>query len=194
MAACDLLLENLDASCPALNKMGGVRKKIYYVPTEDIASTTIDPVTGNITAITLKSGKQLYYIEGKKFRHNAATELAVSENGPRLINQTVNLRAFIETQKDKDAVQAVMMLDAVTVILPLNSGKVEMYGYSTNGESIGLAVTAGGGGTGTVMGDDTSIGVTFSGPEHNLPVDVQIGDDFADTIAALDALVTTPTP
>lgn len=189
MAACDLLLENINASCFALNKMGGVRKKIYFVPTEDIASAPIDATDGTISGITLNPGKQLYYIEGKKFRNNGTVELQVNENGPRLFLQSVNLRAFTETQKDKEAVETIMQLDAVTLFVPLNSGKVEVYGFSKNGNSQGLSVTAGGGGTGTVMGDDSSVGITFSGPEHNFPVDILIGDDLADTVAALEAML-----
>lgn len=194
MANCEIFLNNIDASCNALNKMGGARKKLYYVPTEDIDSVTFDPVDKHITAITLKADKKLYYIEGKKFRNNSTYELQVNENGPRLILQTVNVRAFYETQLEREAVENVMKLDAVTVILPLNDGTVDMFGYSKDQDSIGLSVTAGGGGSGTAMGDDTSIGITFSGPEHNLPIQVLIGADFADTIAALDALVTPPTP
>lgn len=194
MANCEIFLNNIDASCAALNKMGGVRKKLYYVPTEYIDSVTIDPTGKHITGITLKTGKTLFYIEGKKFRNNTTYELQVNENGPRLILQTVNARAFYETQADREAIENVLKLDAVTVIVPLNDGTIDMFGYSKNEESLGLSVTAGGGGSGTAMGDDTSIGITFSGPEHNLPIQVLIGTDFADTIAALDALVTPPAP
>jgi hypothetical protein len=192
MADCnsDALLGNIDADCDAVKRMGGVKATQYATRLANIDGVTIDPITKNITAITLKAGAKFLRLEGRKFRNTAGTELAVSDNGPRLRNQSVSFRAFVKTAVQRNAVDALLDQEDMVLFSPTNGGKVKVYGYSLPpNESTGLSVTAGSESDGTAIADDTSLGITFSGSEYNLPPIFEVATGYADSIEYLEGLV-----
>lgn len=193
MADCnsDALLGNILSDCDAVKRMGGVKATIYATRLANITGVTIDATTKNITAFTLEVGAKFLSLEGRKFRNTAGTELAVAENGPRLRNQTASFRAFVKTQLQRNAVDALMDQEEMVLFVPTNGGKIKVYGYSLPpNESTGLAVTAGTESDGTAIADDTSLLITFSGSEANLPPIFEVATGYADSIEYLEALVT----
>jgi hypothetical protein len=192
MADCnsDALLGNIDADCDAVKRMGGVKSVLYAVRLANIESVTIDNATKNITGVTLKAGAKFLRLEGRKFRNTAGTELGVSDNGPRLRNQTVSARFFVKTQLQRDLVNALWDQEDMVLFVPTNGGVVKVYGYSLPpNESSGLSVSGGGESDGTAMADDTSLLTTFTGSEYNLPPIFEVAAGYADTIEYLDDLV-----
>lgn len=193
MADCnsDALLGNILSDCDAVKQPGGVKATIYATRLANITGVTIDATTKNITAFTLEVGAKFLSLEGRKFKNSGNTELAVSDNGPRLRNQTVEFRAFIKTQLQMNVVDALWDQEEMVLFVPTNGGKIKVYGYSLPpNESSGLAVTAGSQSTGVAIVDDSSIGITFSGSESNLPPIFEVATGYAASIEYLEALVT----
>lgn len=192
MADCnsDALLGNILSDCDAVKRMGGLKSGLYGTRLANIDGITIDATTKNITAITLKAGAKFLKLEGRKFRNTAGTELAVSDNGPRLRNQSLSFRAFIKTQLQRNAADAMLDQEDMVIFAPTNGGQIKVYGYSLPpNESSGLAVTAGSESDGTAMADDTSLLITFTGAEYNLPPIFEVATGYADSIEYLEALV-----
>lgn len=193
MADCnsDALLGNILSDCDAVKRMGGLKATLYATRLANIDGVTIDATTKNITAITLKVGAKFLSLEGRKFRNTGGTELAVSDNGPRLRNQNLSFRAFIKSQLQRNAADAMLDQEDMVLFAPTNGGQIKVYGYSLPpNESSGLAVTAGAESDGTAMADDTSLLITFSGAEYNLPPIFEVATGYADSIEYLEALVT----
>lgn len=193
MADCnsDALLGNILPDCDAIKRMGGVKAAIYATRLANISGVTVDATTKNLTAVTLETGAKFLKLEGRKFRNTAGTELAVSDNGPTLRNQSVTFRAFVKTALQRNAVDALWDQEDLVVFVPTNGGQIKVYGYSLPpNESSGLAVTAGSETDGTAITDDTSLLVTFSGAEYNLPPIFEVATGYADSVDYLEALVT----
>lgn len=186
----DALLGNLEANCDAVKRMGGVKSTIYATRLANIDGVTVDATTQNLTAVTLKAGAKFLRLEGRKFRNTAGTELAVSDNGPRLRNQSASLRLFMKTQLQRNIADALLDQEDMVLFVPTNGGQIKVYGYSLPpNESSGLAVTAGSESDGTAIADDTSLLITFSGAEYNLPPLFEVATGYADSIDYLEALV-----
>lgn len=193
MADCnsDALLGNIDSNCDAVKRMGGVKSTIYATRLANITGATVDATTKNITAVTLGVGAKMLRLEGRKFRNTAGTELAVSDNGPRLRNQSVTFQAFIKTALQRNAVDALLDQEDMVLFVPTNGGQIKVYGYSLPpNESSGLAVTAGSETDGTAIADNTSFGITFTGSEYNIPPIFEVATGYTDSIEYLEALVT----
>jgi hypothetical protein len=188
MSNCNLLLKSLNPSCLSFKKAGGLKKEVYVGFIQDIASTTLNPTTGEIATLTLKGAAKIHKFTGMKFRNTAGASLQVSENGPRLRNHTVTMQLFHTTQNERNVMDSLLDASEAFVVVPLQSGKVKIYGYNPTAESHGLEVTQAEESDGTKLEDSTSMTLTFAGAETALPFYLQIGQDYPATIAALDAL------
>jgi hypothetical protein len=192
MADCnsDALLANITADCDAVKRAGGVKATIYATRLGNIAGMPVDATTGNLETLTLESGAKFLKLEGRKFKNTAGTTFSKAENGPSLRTQSATFRAFVKTQAQREAVDALLDQEDLVLFVPTNGGVVKVYGYSLNGDSNGMAATEGGESDGTALADDTSFAITFTGAETNLPPIYEEAGGFVATLDYLDALVT----
>lgn len=196
MADCndDSLLANITADCDAVKRPGGVKATIYATRLASIASMVVDATTKNLMTLTLEAGAKFLKLEGRKFKNTAGTEFAKSENGPSLRTQSATFVAFVNTQIQRNAIDAMLEVEDLVIFVPTNGSKVKVYGYSLPpNDSTGLAATAATETDGTAMADATSLSITFTGAEMNLPPIYQESAGFQATIDYLEAL-TTPAP
>lgn len=191
MADCndDSLLDNIYADCDAVKRAGGVKATIYATRVGNIAGMVVDPVTGNLNTLILKTDAKFLKLEGRKFKNTAGTTYAKAENGPNLRNQSATFVAFVKTQLQRNAVDALLELEDLVIFAPNNGGQVKVYGYSLPPfESNGLSATEANESDGTALADATSLSITFTGAEANLPVVYEEDGGFIATLDYLDAL------
>lgn len=180
---CANQLTNLDPTCEALKKKGGLKKKIWVAP-YDGTTITLD-VDGNIDTITLPTtspATTIKYFIGRKLKHNGTLTGEVGENA-NTINQALNMVLYYYTQDERAAIDNLFQTEEVLVFVQTEGGQIEMWGYET-----GLLPTALTGGTGTALNDSTAVTVTLSGSQDTLPKVCKFGATLADDIAYLEAL------
>jgi hypothetical protein len=183
MAECANDLVNLDPSCNALRKKGGLKKKVWLVG-YDKATLTVD-VDGNIDTITLATASPVNVLNtytGKKLKHNGALTGEVGEN-TTTIKQDLNLVLYYYTQAERDSIDTLFQAEEVLAFVQTEAGQIECWGYET-----GLAPSALTGGSGTALNDSTAVTVALSGQQDTLPKVCSFGANLAADIAYLDAL------
>jgi hypothetical protein len=190
MATCVTLdtAVNITPDCAALLKEGGT-KKVWYVGSLADVATYTQGTNGELTALTLATGKKLLRLEGKKEKNNADFSTERSENGP-LYTHNANFIAYYSTQLEKATIEAIARMDDLFVFVPTSANQVEVYGmFGANGLADGLSMNPAGG-TGTVKGDSTVTTLAFTGQTSRMAPYVQlgVGGDFDATITALEAL------
>lgn len=193
MADCnsDALLANITADCEAFSRVGGVRPVIYAVRKAHIASMAVDATSSTLKTLALTATGKIFRLEGKKFKNTAGTGFSRSENGPNIFNQSVTFVAFINTQAQRNVIDAILKQDDWVIFVPTNGGQVKVYGYSLppySDLSNGLAATEGAESEGTAMADATSFTITFTGGEMNMPAIYSEGS-FTATLDFLEALI-----
>lgn len=190
MAECAPLATagNLDPSCDAKFKKAGLNARMYIGSLGDKPAFVKNAV-GEITSISLPTGKYLRRVIGRKLQNSAATSLQRSEGGVSFQPQ-VNFQAFFNTQKEKNTIQGLAKMEDLYIIVEQNDGMFDVYGLvSEGGASDGLEMTALDHNTGTAIGDKTSATLTFSGTNDIMSVFTKLGVDNAAEAAYLDALV-----
>lgn len=160
---CLLNLDNIDPDCFAVRKPGGTYPFLYVVQRSNIASYTTS-TDGTITGVTLKAAAPFYKFTGRKFQNSGSYPLAVSETGVSTFTHTVTERIYHSTQAERNTMSGLAAAEDLVIFLPTNAGQVEVYG-----KDLGLKATAGTGGTGTALGDDSTFLYTFTGSEANVP-------------------------
>lgn len=185
MAACSTELEELLAGCAAIQKKGGIKKRVWVGRLSDITYTTDG--NGYVDAITLAAASpanKLYKYQGRKFKHNAQVEGVVGENF-NSITHTVNLLLYYSTPAEKSAIEKLWVAEDVVVFTELEAGEIEVWGLDS-----GLNGSALSGNTGTNLQDSTALTVSLSGPQDSLPKSFRFGSSttLQDSIDALDAL------
>lgn len=191
MANCASDLQELDPSCAALKKKGGLKKRVW-IGSYDNVVTVLDDTTGYIDGVSMVSASpvnKLFKYIGKKLKHNGAFEGQVGEN-TNVINQNLNLVLYAYTPAEREAIEKLFNSEEVVAFVETEAGQIELWGYET-----GLTASALTGGSGTALNDSTAITITLSGQQDTLPKVVVIDDassatsDLESTIAALDALI-----
>lgn len=183
MAECANDLVNLDPSCAALKKKGGLKKKVWLV-SYDKVTFTVD-VDGNIDTLTLATASPANVLNtytGKRLKHNAALTGEVGENA-NTIKQDLNLVLYYYSQAERDSVDTLFQSEELVAFVQTEGGQIECWGYDT-----GLAPSALTGGSGTALNDTTAVTVTLSGSQDTLPKACKFGANLAADIAYLDAL------
>lgn len=176
---------NLDPDCTALNKVGGAKKDFYVGSLSEVGSEA-QATNGEMTNLTMASGKKLVRLRGKKEKNSGSVSSEQTENGA-LYNHGGVFVAYYSTQEEKNTIEALGAMDDLFVFVPTSSGQVEVYGfYNKTGKADGLSVTVDGG-TGTAKGDSSALTLTFAGQASRLPVYVKLGVDYDATIEALEA-------
>lgn len=190
MANCASELQELDPSCAALKKKGGLKKRVW-IGAFDNVQTILNDSTGyidNVSVTGTSPHDRLFKYIGKKLKHNGAFEGQIGEN-TNVINQNLNLVLYAYTPDERAAIEKLFNSEEVVAFVETEAGQIEMWGYET-----GLTASALTGGSGTALNDSTAITITLSGQQDSLPKVVIIDDssasttDLDSTITALEAL------
>lgn len=190
MATCTTkITAGLDASCEALDKIGGVNKTIYFGNLDEITFTT--NVAGYIDSISLTASPaaSLYKFVGKTKKHDSKNDLQVGAN-TNTWKQAVIAKLYYYFPSERAAIDALVKADDLVAFIQTESGLFEVYGWTK-----GVRAEAATGANGILIQDDTSMTVTISGEEPELPKVLQLGaaipneaDYLTQNIDALDAL------
>lgn len=177
-------LISLDPTCEALKKKGGLAKKIWAAPFDQLTFTTdVDGNIDTVTVATTSPATVLTTYTGKKDKHSGTYAGQVGENA-NTIQQDLAMRLYFFTQAERDAIDALFANTQETVFfVQTQAGQIECWGYDT-----GLLPSAFTGGTGTLLNDDTSVLMTYSGQQDGVAKVCKFGATLADDIAYLNAL------
>jgi len=183
---CLTELSELIASCEAVRKKGGVKKRVWIGRFADITYTT--DVNGYVDDLTLPVSSpttHLYRFIGRKLKHSGTLEGVVGENF-NSITQNALLVLYYSTPADKEAIEQLWNAEDVVAILELESGQIEIWGLDR-----GLNGSALAGGTGVVLQDSTALTVTLSGDQNTLPKEFRYNSSavLQDSIDYLDTLI-----
>lgn len=186
---CVDLLQGIDPSCAALNKVGGINKRVWMgqLSQLDDPKYTLD-ADGYIATIEMatigSAPETLIKLIGKKFKNSTANEGVVGEN-VNTINQSVTLALYYETPTEREVIETLWNADDVFIAVEGNYGRIEIYGID-----LGLNGSALSGGLGGALNDNTAIIVTFSDEQLTLPKQFKSGvsSTLAQDIAYLDGI------
>jgi hypothetical protein len=181
---CVEILQGIDPNCDALNKRGGINKRVWIGQLSQLTGFTKDS-DGYINTVTLaviaSIQQTLKKFIGKKFKHAATFEGVVGEN-VNTINQSLALSLYYSTPAERGAIEALFNADDVFAFVEGNYGGIEVYGIE-----LGLNGSALTGGLQTLLNDNTAVIVTLSGEQESLPLQFKTGT-LAQDIAYLDGI------
>lgn len=187
-SACSDLIDGHNPNCAALNKAGGVNARIWLTQKSQLSSYGQDTGTKDINSLSMAtisgSVSTLKKYIGKKFKNNTSFPLAVGEN-VNTFNHTVAFAFYYSTSAELVVLQDLANADDVIAIVEGNDGKIMVYGIE-----LGLNASAGEGGSGTLLNDNTSFLITLSGEQTSTPryFNTVTGASLATNIAYLDAI------
>lgn len=186
-------LANLAATCDAVKKVGGVNARIWIGQKPDIASLTFGS-NGEVTAMTLTSGKKLGKYEGIQYKNTAGFE-AIANETRNTFNQSVTAILFYKTQAELEAIETLLVSNRLFAIIETEAGQLKAYGIDKNpfnaadlGPNRGLNLTASSATDGTVLADSTGVTITIGGEMFNPTKLYKPATALATVIAELDAL------
>ena len=184
MSACVEIIQGIDPNCAALNKQGGINKRVWIGQLSQLTGYTLD-VNGYVNTITLglvsSIQQTLKKFIGKKFKHAATFEGEIGEN-VNTVNQSVALALYYSTPAERQAIESLYNADDVFIAVEGNYGGIEIYGIE-----LGLNASALTGGLQTLLNDNTATILTLSGAQLGLPKQFKTGT-LAQDIAYLDAI------
>lgn len=183
MADCSTLLSNLDPSCEATKKKGGIKKKVW-IGFFDVMTFTedADDYVDSVTLASASPANVLYTFEGKKLKNNGTFEGQIGEN-TNTINQNLNLVLFYFTPDERESINNLFTAEDVVVFVQTEGDQIEIWGFDT-----ALNASALTGGSGTALNDSTAITITLSGQQDGLPRVLKTGATLQDDIDYLNAL------
>jgi len=169
MANCNDLVKGLDPTCDALNKVGGVNKRVWIGQLSQITGYSKDGGTDDISGISMAVNGSIPFtlkkFISKRDKIAVTFPLSVGEN-INTFNHTLAIPLYYSTTQDNN--------DELMVA----------------GIELGLNASAGEGGTGILLNDATSYMVTLSGEQKSTPKYFNISSvsTLAQNIAYLDAI------
>jgi len=169
MATCTTKISaGIDPSCYALDKVGGVDKTIYFGNLDEI---TFTETSSRITGVTMSTSPvgYLYKFIGKTKKHNSTVELQVGEN-TNTWKQAVIMKLYYFDATERNAITALCAADDLVAFIQTESGLFEVYGWQK-----GIRAESATGANGILIQDDTSITITVSGEETELPKVLKLG-------------------
>lgn len=193
------LTNGLDPSCFALKKLGGVAPTVYAGKLSQLDGYEVNEDTLDIKSLAMKANGSVDYklkkFKGKKLKHSATSPLEVGEN-INVFNQNTLLRLYYSTSLEMAAIEDLANVDDLFLILQNMNGELEVYGIDTRGSQSsedplgGLSASAGEGGTGILLNDDTSYLLTLSGQHRVLKrlFSISTTATLAQNIAYLEAI------
>lgn len=186
MAECIDLLEGLDASCNALNKIGGVKKRVWVGQLSQLAAvpytTDSDGYVDTIAFATASPTYGLHKFVGKKSKHNGTYELTAGDN-VNTFNTSAILVLYHYTPDDRSAIENLINADDLFCLFETEAGQIELFGITQ-----GLNASAGTGATGVALQDSTAFTLTLSGEQLSMPKLFLNGGTLADSITYLDGI------
>jgi hypothetical protein len=188
MATCIELIRGVDPSCAALNKVGGIDKRVWIgqlsMLDEDAKYTT--DVNGYVDSLNLTAVASIPYtlkkFIGKKSKHSTTNEVVPGEN-VNTVNQSTILALYYSTPTEREAIESLINADDVFVAVQGQYGGIEVYGLD-----FGLNCSAGTGGLGALLNDNTAFVVTLSGEQLGLPKQMLVNGTLANTITYLNGI------
>lgn len=173
--------------CDGLESVGGVKKTVYIGQLSQLATvpytTDADGYVDTIAFLTASPQYGLHKFSGKKGKNNGTWEITPGDN-VNTFNTSANLVLYPFTPEQVTACDALAKADDLFVIMPNEAGtKIWVYGITQ-----GLNASAGSGGTGTGLQDDTSYKITLSGEQLSSPMQFLAGGTIADSITYLDGI------
>lgn len=193
------LTNGLDPSCFALKKKGGVAPTVYVGKLSWLDGYTVNETTLDVETLDMAANGSVDYklkkFKGKRLKNSANSPLEVGEN-INIFNQNVLLRLFYFTSLEMAAIEDLANVEDAFIILQNLEGQIEVYGIDTRGgESSedplgGLTGSAGEGGTGILLNDDSSYLLTMSGQHRVMKRIFNISPTatLAQNIAYLEAI------
>lgn len=187
--SCGSLTAGLTITCAALERVGGIKKKVWIGNLDDIASYTIS--TNVITAITMTASKYFYAFVGNKDKNSTAVELQVGET-VNAFKQIVNLVLYTSTSAEEVTIENLCRAKNLVVIVEANDGQFEVYGLDVNAGSAsypygGLSVETATKNSGVLINERQHWTVSLSGITRNSDRKF-FNTDYATTITAIEAL------
>lgn len=185
---CGDLINGVNPNCEALNKAGGINQRVWLTQKSQITGYSQDAVTKDIKAFAMDTASAiantLKKFIGKKFKNNTAFPLVVGEN-VNTWNHTLAFAYYYSTSIELETLEQLGNADDVIAIVEGNDGKLMVYGVE-----FGLNASAGEGGSGTLLNDNTSFLITLSGEQTETPryFNVSTGATLAQNIAYLDGI------
>lgn len=162
---CNDLLSGIDPACDALNKVGGVNKRVW-IGLKDNISYTLDG-NGYVDSITMGTNGSLptylYKFIGKRDKNSFSFPLTAGEN-INTFNHTAVMQLYYSTPAELEALNQLANSDNLVVFMQGNDDKIYILGLGK-----GLMATAGEGGSGTLLNDSTAYTLTLSGEETAAP-------------------------
>jgi hypothetical protein len=191
MAGCNFLANNQDPTCAALKKIGGNAKAVWFGHTKDIATCTF-AANGDVATFTLDASTYLYKYTSKSEKIGVTYNVVTGEN-VNLFEHSLVIPLYHATQEERKLIQDLCLAEDLFCIIQELSGVLTVLGVNntTTGDfdEFGLKTTAGEGGTGVLLNDNTAYTVTLTRNVPNMPMQYKPGTAFATNISALDAMV-----
>jgi hypothetical protein len=188
-----LSLTNLAASCDAVKKVGGVNARFWIGQKPDISALTFG-ANGEVTAMSLTSGKKLGKYEGIQYKNTAGFE-AIPNETRNTFNQSFTGILFYKTQAELEAIENLLVSNRLFAIIETEAGQLKVYGIDKNpfnaadlGPNRGLNLSASSASDGTVLADTTGVTITLVGEMYNPTKLYKPASALATVIAELDAL------
>jgi hypothetical protein len=185
---CNKLTSNVRSDkCPT---SAGIKGRAWVFQREQFTGAFTKAPNGAISGFTLVAGEKGIKATGREKKGSGSAEGGRDENGNTAINQSVVLQYKYRTQAQLEALMALISADGPVVFLETNSGQIRLFFKEFGAETSAITDN-----TGTLLGDDAALQITYAGAEPTLapffeaPVGTGGLTPLAASIAYLDALV-----
>lgn len=180
------IVEGLDPSCEALEKVGGIKKRVWIGNLDEIVYTQDE--NGYVDSITMTGGSPiptLFRFTGKKYKHTQKITGVIGTN-VNIFTQDMLLVLYYYTPAEREAIEGLYHADDVVIFIETESGQIEISGLDK-----GCIASAAAGGIGATLNDDTALTLTMTASETKLPYvfragssdDLQVSKDYLDGIS-----------
>jgi hypothetical protein len=184
MANCLELLQDLNPSCEALNKVGGTNKRVWACQKDEIRSLSYDS-EGYLTGFSMKEvgggvfNRLVQYV-GKRDKHDFGVTGVVGDT-VNLYNQSGTLMLYAFSPEENKAIEKLYNADDVVLFIETNAGQIKAYGIDLGLNGTDLEMREG-----ILLNDPTSCSVTLAGDQRDLPKVLKVGAGLVDVISYLD--------
>jgi general stress protein 26 len=149
---CNDLISGINPACDALNKVGGVNKRVWIGLKGNITYTTDS--NGYINTVSMATSgslpTKLYTFTGKRDKNSFAFPLTAGEN-INTFNHTAMMALYYSTPSELESLNQLANADDMVVFMEGNDEKIYVLGIEK-----GLNATAGEGGSGILLNDSTA--------------------------------------
>jgi hypothetical protein len=183
---CNDLISGINPACDALNKVGGVNKRVWIGLKGNITYTKDS--NGYVNTVSMGTvgslPSKLYTFNGKRDKNSFAFPLTAGEN-INTFNHQAMMALYYSTPSELETLNQLANADDVVVFMEGNDSKIYVLGLDK-----GLNATAGEGGSGILLNDSTAYMITLSGEQTKAPnmFRVNAAASLATNQAYLDAL------